>query len=213
VMLHCIEVIRVKQPKVFILENVRNFKTIHEGKPYKYLIQSLEKLGMYNVYADTYDTKDYGIPQQRSRVYIVGILKSHEIKPFVTPSHKPMQDIEGFFLTKSVGKMTFSPTAKEGLKAKTGLDFDKLPKDAIVNRNKFYHVTYGHTGTCTTTKLCYIVKYKRYATAKEYLLLQGFPKTFKCVVSNTQLIRQAGNAMSVNVVQAILAFVLKSVQL
>jgi site-specific DNA-cytosine methylase len=85
--------------------------------------------------------------------------------------------------------------------------------DAIVNRNRFSHVTYGYTETCATRTPFYIVKYKRYATAKEYLLLQGFPKTFKSVVSDNQLMKQAGNAMSVNVVQAILASVLKSLQL
>jgi DNA (cytosine-5)-methyltransferase 1 len=213
VMLHCIEVIRVKQPMVFILENVSNFKTIHGGKPFRFLIKSLDKLGIYNVYIDTYDTMDYGIPQQRRRVYIVGVLKTRQMNLFIPPTRKPMQALEDFFLDKSMHHKTFTQRGKEGLKAKTGLDFDKLPKDAIVNRNRFYSVTYGHTATCTTHNAFYIVKHKRYATAKEYLLLQGFPNTFKCVVSDTQLMKQAGNAMSVNVVQAILASVITSLNM
>ncbi len=212
VMLHCIEVIRVKQPKVFILENVRNFKTIHDGKPYKYLIQSLEKLGMYTVYTDTYNTMDYGIPQHRKRIYIVGIKTSTELQPLKTPPKRQMAALERFYLDKSMHKATLTAREKICLKEHNGMDFDKLPQDAIINRNRFINVMRGHVGTLTTHTPFYIVKYKRYATAKEYLLLQGFPKTFKCVVSNTQLMKQAGNAMSVNVVQAILASVLKSVE-
>lgn len=210
IMFHCIEVIRLKQPKIFILENVSNFKIIHDGKPFESLMKSLNKQGNYNIYVDTYNTLDYGIPQHRKRIYVVGIKKSAEKEPFKTPLKRQMAPIERFYLDRTMHNTTISDREKRCLKHYNGLDFDKLPRDAIVNRNRFLSVTYGHVGTCTTNQPCFIIKYKRYATPQEYLLLQGFPKTFKCVVSNTQLMKQAGNAMSVNVVQAILAAALRS---
>ena len=59
----------------------------------------------------------------------------------------------------------------------------------------------------------YLVKYKRSLTPRECLMLQGFSKRFKIVVSKTQAINQAGNAMSVNVLKAIFRNVFKCTNL
>ncbi|KAI9316544.1 C-5 cytosine-specific DNA methylase-domain-containing protein, partial [Zopfochytrium polystomum] len=85
VMLHCIEVIKTKQPNMFILENVRNFRRIEDGKPYNHLINSLNELNIYNIYPMLLNTKDYGIPQNRKRIYIVGIKKDIQIDDFNVP--------------------------------------------------------------------------------------------------------------------------------
>lgn len=75
IMIECINTIKAKTPKVFILENVKNFKTIENGKNYKYLMKELKSIKQYNIYPHIYNTKDYGIPQNRERLYIVGIKK------------------------------------------------------------------------------------------------------------------------------------------
>ena len=62
IMLHCIDVIKTKRPSVFILENVKNFKFIEKGKPFKYLIKQLEGIldaegkNVYSIYYDIYNT-------------------------------------------------------------------------------------------------------------------------------------------------------------
>jgi DNA (cytosine-5)-methyltransferase 1 len=86
IMYQCIKVIKKKLPKVFILENVKNFKFIEKGKPFNYLISELKKVKnknkelAYNVYFDILNTKDYGIPQNRERLFIVGFLKKQSFE-------------------------------------------------------------------------------------------------------------------------------------
>ena len=71
--------LKKKQPSIFILENVKNFKFIEKGKPFNFLIDELASIvnedgeQLYNIYCDIYNTKDYGIPQNRERIYIIGI--------------------------------------------------------------------------------------------------------------------------------------------
>lgn len=74
IMLHCIETIKHSKPTLFILENVKRFKTIEKSQPFNFLIQQLESLN-YNVAHFVLNTKDYGLPQNRERIYIIGTLK------------------------------------------------------------------------------------------------------------------------------------------
>jgi DNA (cytosine-5)-methyltransferase 1 len=97
IMLHCIEVIREKQPPVFILENVKNFKFIEKGAPFNYLISSLESIGIYNIHADVYNTRDYGIPQNRERIYIIGIKHDVQISDFYKAKYVAITTYVAFY--------------------------------------------------------------------------------------------------------------------
>lgn len=83
IMLHCIQVIKHKLPSIFILENVKNFKHIQDGVLFKYLLRKLTNFKqnvatVYDVHVDVLNTKDYGIPQNRERVYIIGTTPRHQ---------------------------------------------------------------------------------------------------------------------------------------
>jgi DNA (cytosine-5)-methyltransferase 1 len=80
IMFHCISVIKLKQPKFFILENVRGFMTNNKGETMKLLISELELSG-YTLHHKLLNTKDFGLPQNRPRVYFVGIRNDLDI-PF-----------------------------------------------------------------------------------------------------------------------------------
>ncbi len=205
IMNHCIDVIKYKQPTFFILENVKNFKHIDNGTPFNYLMKKLEDLKIYNIYHDIYNTKDYGIPQNRERIYIIGVLKSKQKKEYEKPKAIKCKPIKDFILDTKVYQNAISPTTKTRL---------ENVKNRI-NTEKYIHILSSSSkgcilkepsimGSLTSSGSNYILNYKRYLTGKEALLLQGFPKSFKQVVSNTQLKKQVGNAMSVNVIQNIL---------
>ena len=203
IMNHCIEVIKQKQPKIFVLENVKNFKHIDKGEAFKYLMNKLENIGTYNIFHDIYNTKDYGIPQNRERIYIMGILKSKQKGGYQKPKTKKCKPIKNFILDTKV----YNPDSIPKTMAK---HFKTNIKD-----NEIIFCSFGNHGRNSTniaptltSKKHYIQNYKRYLFPKEALILQGFPKSFKQVVSNTQLNNQAGNAMSVNVVQVILEHLL-----
>jgi DNA (cytosine-5)-methyltransferase 1 len=205
IMSHCIEVIQKKKPKIFILENVKNFKFIQNGEPFKFLIDQLESIGVYNIYSDIYNTKDYGIPQNRERIYIIGILKEYQKKEFVKPKSKKMKDLDSFIIDKTtLSKQKLSKSLSINIE-KTNPDYDEY----IIHPFTYYFPIKDICPTLTTQCHCfYHKKYKRNLIPLECLLLQGFKKNFNQVVSNTQMFKQVGNSMSVNVVKGIIKSVL-----
>ena len=69
---HMIRVVKDKQPKVFIAENVKGMMTLHKGQIFKRIVKAFEEAG-YTTYAKLFNAADYGVPQKRERVIIVGI--------------------------------------------------------------------------------------------------------------------------------------------
>ena len=93
------------RPKVFIYENVKGFLSINGGKSYQRFLDALRGLG-YFCHAEILNTKDYGIPQNRERLYIVGFLDAQEYHAFcIAPKtgYKRLAD----FLDTSVDEKYF----------------------------------------------------------------------------------------------------------
>lgn len=70
-----IKLLKIKQPKYVLLENVRNLKTHDKGKIFKEIVRSLEEDAGYLVSSDIFNTSDYGLPQTRRRVFIFAVRK------------------------------------------------------------------------------------------------------------------------------------------
>ncbi len=207
IMNHCIEVITKKLPKVFILENVKNFKHIDRGQAYKYLLSKLNNLQKYNIYPDIYNTRDYGIPQNRERLYIIGIRRDIQTKTYTKPEKIEMDDLENYILDKTIYEN--EPCQTIAYKIKNTHEEIFIINDNFTNPSKFYTPTL----TASSCGYVYSTLYKRYLTHKECLLLQGFPVDFKQVVSKTQLLKQIGNSMSVNVLKVIFIEILNCIKL
>ena len=75
---------------------------MEKGAPFNYLITQLTKDSKYNIYHDIYNTKDYSIPQNRERVYIIGIRKDIQKKEFVKPKSIKIKSLESFIIDKTV---------------------------------------------------------------------------------------------------------------
>ena len=202
---HVIQTIEHVQPKIFILENVKGFKSIDNGVLLKKVQESLKKLN-YSIYDDILNTKNYGIPQNRERLFIIGIRKDVQKKEYKTPNVKKMRDINKFIknlpTTKCIPKSI--EETYQNHKHKTNPD-----KEIILSTGKFGTAN-NISPTISRSYIHYIYKQKRYMTAKEALKLQGFPNSFKTVVSNSQLYKQAGNSMSINVLKTLFKEVFKN---
>lgn len=206
IMYQCIKVIQKKLPKVFILENVKNFKFIQNGQPFNYLIHQLTNIKnkhkelAYNVYYDILNTKDYGIPQNRERIFIIGISKDiqKENTVYTTPEKLPMRDLDDFILDKTIHNVIIN---KNGQKI---INKFKLTNSLnnIIACSGFGNYMLNMCPTLTCGTVYYLTKYKRYLTPKESLLLQGF-HNFIQTNSNTITFKQAGNSMSVNVLKVL----------
>lgn len=192
----CLRVIRSKKPMMFVLENVRGLLSIDGGETFKTMIDELKKLKNYNVYWKVLNTADYGIPQSRKRVFIVGILKKRIKKEFEWPEPIPCRSLKDFVDWKD-------KRAYDQITERMKNILEKVPRHVKFINLSFARDpnTYGHlyTPTLTSSTNMWCVPLKRYATVHEYLQLQGFPVSFKFVCSTYQAKKQIGNAMSVNV--------------
>jgi DNA (cytosine-5)-methyltransferase 1 len=204
IMYQCIKVIQKKLPKIFILENVKNFKFIEKGKPFNYLIQELQKIKnkdkefAYNVSFDILNTKDYGIPQNRERVFIIGIRKDVQTKPYSTPPKLPMQPLDDFIIDKTIYNTIVHKSLQKNLDKINNL------KNCIVTPFTFYFPLKHISPTLTTNCGKYfLTTYNKKVSINDCLLLQGFSSKFNQVVSNSQLFKQIGNSMSVNVLKSL----------
>lgn len=81
-----LRIIREIQPSAFVFENVAGLKSIHDGKLYREILNSLSLDGMYTVSAHSYQLADFGIPQFRERIFFIGAKNGNEV-PQMTPTH------------------------------------------------------------------------------------------------------------------------------
>lgn len=200
----CMEVIKIKQPKYFILENVKGLIGHNKGNTWKVIQEHLDSISdIYDVYNKILNTRKYGIPQNRERIFIVGIKKSLK-KKFNWPNEIKLEDLKKIIDNTCNYKDKITDTVKHTL--------DKSSKSAIfVDRgqpNSTYPCADKYTPTLTTQNHLWCIPKSRFATHNERLMLQGFPINFKKVVSKTQFNKQIGNSMSVNVLKELLKEIL-----
>jgi DNA (cytosine-5)-methyltransferase 1 len=196
----CIKVIDKKLPKFFILENVSGLLSARKGKDWIEILKTLRTLEDdhgYNISWKIINTKDYGIPQNRKRLYIVGRLDG---KQFEWP--------------KPIG--SGAPLSTYVDRQDTKKDKPSVRQQKILNRmngQQFINISFGQNTYREANKIApclladsihWCVPMGRQANVKELLKLQGFPTDFKQVVSTRQLKKQIGNSMSVNVLKALI---------
>ena len=200
----CLEVIETKKPKYFILENVKGLlghdkenKKDKYGRTWTVIWNALQDLEGFNVQWKVLNTRDYGIPQNRERVFIVGIREDVDTQ-FTWPEKLPMKDLRDFVDWEDNNKNNTSDIRKKHIEKEKGKIFTDL---SFINWGSASANLYCSCLNTLNAIWC-IVKY-RYANYKELLWLQGFP-IIKKVVSNTQIKKQIGNSMSVNVLVEII---------
>ena len=176
-------IIKEKQPKAFFLENVRGLLNHDGGKTFEAVKQILtEELG-YSFYYKVIKASDYGVPQHRPRLYMVGF-KDKTIK-FEFPEPKELQmTMADIFNAKEVNK-------KVGFTLRVGGRHSGLAD----RRNWDTYLVDGEV--------------KR-LTPKEGLKLQGFPDSFIFPVSETQAMKQLGNSVAVPAIQATAEQIIKA---
>lgn len=162
------EIIRVKKPKAFFLENVRHLLNHDDGKTLAKIKQVLEELG-YSCFYKVVKASDFGLPQYRPRLFIVGF-KNKNIKfefPEKIPLTTTMSDIFGKPCSRSIG-FTLRVGGR-GSKIDDRRNWDRYLVDGM--------------------------EYK--IQTIDGLKMMGFPADFKFPVSKTQSMKQLGNSVAV----------------
>jgi len=216
-----INIMKGKNLKYFILENVKGLLNHGSGESLNIILRELEKAG-YKVFWKLVDSLDYGVPQMRERIYFVGIrrdLIKNDI-PFDWPKPVKIPDIKNYLidtdeLELDERKRAYETFLKylENKYNKGKFKIDQLLKEdylVIDTRQSDLRLYYGRVPTLRTGRhgILYVRDEKfRRLSGFESLLLQGFPKELagkiKGKIEEVSLLSQAGNAMTVNVVKAI----------
>lgn len=193
---NCLDVIFHCKPKVFILENVKTLVTLNNGSYFKEIIEQLENKEMYVVHWKVLNTKDYGIPQNRERLYIVGVRRNLMVNDFEFPMKEKMKGLSSFIEEENNVKIEIKEKNKEL--------FQNIPTDSIfidVGFRKSKFVNSNKWAPCITAQPnMWCVPKQRKATVKEYLNLQGFPPLKQADVSDHQMKIRIGNSMTVDVI-------------
>ncbi len=194
-------IIKHKKPKAFILENVKQLVGHDGGKTLKVIIKTLEKELGYNVQYAVLNALDYGLPQKRERVIIVGH-REPILFSFPSPKRpfKPLTEI----IEKNIDKKHY---ASDYIAKKRKDKHKSAYKLSIWHENKSGNISSYPYSCALRAGASYnylLVNGERRLTPREMLRLQGFPDTYKIVVSDSQAKKQAGNAVPVNTVKAVI---------
>jgi DNA (cytosine-5)-methyltransferase 1 len=194
-------IIKEKQPKAFVLENVKQLVGHDHGKTLKVILKVLrEELG-YTVTATVLNALDYGLPQKRERVVIVG----HK-KPILFTYPQPIRPFKplNYILEKNVDKKHY---ASEYITNKRKEKHTSAYKLSIWHENKSGNICSYPYSCALRAGASYnylLVNGERRLTPREMFRLQGFPDTYKITKVDTQARKQAGNAVPVNMVKAVI---------
>lgn len=207
-----------KQPACFLLENVKGLVNHDKGRTLKTILSELE-MRNYTVFLKVLDSKNYNVPQMRERVYLVGFRKDLSINTFIFPSSKsgtkPLRDfLEPSHLFELDPKNKTFTNYLNNKYNKGSHDIHLLmEKDYTVIdwRQSDLRVYNQIVPTLRTGRhgILYVYNQKLYKlNGYEAFSLQGFDsnhinKLKQSGVSQTRLLSQAGNAMTVNVINAI----------
>lgn len=224
-------IIERHNPKVVFCENVKNLVNHDKGRTFKIIKNVLENLG-YTVYHSILNSKDYGVPQNRERIYIVCFRNDIVYREFVFPEKMDkITTIRDILEEKEVSvKYYLSTSYLDSLKKHKerhaikgngfGYEIRKLNSvaGAIVcggmgrERNLIIDKRLTNFKPITHIKGEVNREYIRKMTPREWARLQGFPDDFKLIVADTHLYKQFGNSVTVPVIRAIAKSIRKYIE-
>lgn len=201
-------IIENKKPKVIFLENVVGLKNHDGGNTFKVILDTLNNLG-YHVKYEILSGKDFGVPQNRRRIYIVGFLDQDVYNNFAFPKPLEIQTVVGDILDENIDEKyriskrlwTSHKARKERNKQNgKGFGYQLVTKDS--NYTATLSARYYKDGSEILVKIPHKHTPRR-LTPRECARLQGFPESFLIPVSDTQAYKQFGNSVCVPVIKQI----------
>lgn len=218
------------QPKAFIYENVQGLLKHDKGKTWEVVQRVFDSLG-YKLHTQVLDAANYGIPQKRRRVFVVGFKNGGE--DFVFPAEKKLNFTMQDFLMENAPEGAVTSIGTEikvkkshgnvpdkyflsekilpgimcegtgGFSMKPEIDLP-IARPLMSTMHKMHRA--GEDNYVTTNG-----KIRR-LTPRECLRLMGFTDDFKQVVSDTQMYKQAGNSVVVDVMMGLIQETLKCLE-
>lgn len=210
-----------KRPKVIFCENVKGL-TIHDkGRTFDIIKSTLRQIG-YTPFEHILNSKDFGVPQNRERIYIVAFRNDIAPKEFIFPtptdSSKRIRDIlEGpvpakYYLSECYMQTLINHKARHEAKG-NGFGYEIRDWDDVagaivcggMGRERNLIIDKRQTDLTPTTHIKGEINKDgvRKMTPREWARLQGFPDSYKLVLADVHLYKQFGNSVTVPVIKAI----------
>ena len=215
-------IIKEKHPKVVFCENVKNLVNHDRGRTFQVITGVLEDLG-YTVFSKILNSKDFGVPQHRERIYIVAFRNDIAPKTFNFPEStdpdRPIRDIveenevPSRYYLSDVYLESLRRHKKRHESKGNGFGYEIRAYDEVAGaivcggmgreRNLIIDKRLSDFTPTTHIKGEINREYVRKMTPREWARLQGFPDKFRFVVADTHLYKQFGNSVTVPVIAAI----------
>ena len=218
------EIIKKKRPKAIFLENVKGLRNHDKGKTLATILNVLrEDLDYYVPEPQILNAKEFGVPQNRERIFIVGFRKDLGITDFQypEPTNKDavLDDIleqeevsVKYYLSTTYVQILKNHRARHESKG-NGFGYQIIPNDGTANavvcggmgRERNLVLDDRLTNFVPVTHITGEVNREgiRKMTPREWARLQGFPDNFKIVVSDAQAYKQFGNSVAVPAIHTI----------
>jgi DNA (cytosine-5)-methyltransferase 1 len=205
------EILKYKQPFAFLIENVKQLKTHDQGQTFATIINRLETLGYY-VYTNILNALDFGLPQKRERIFIVGFRENIKFRfPQTLGYYQPLTTIlenDDDLDPKLFASANIVQKRKEKLKKEPfypsiwhenkGGNISVLPYSCALRSGGSYNYL--------------LVNGIRRPSPRELLRLQGFSDTFKADISYSAIRKLTGNSVAIPVVKYIAKEMIKSIE-
>ncbi len=231
---HIARILHDKRPQAFFLENVKGLRSHDRGKTLEVILETLrDELDYFVPEPQIMNAKDFGVPQNRERIFIVGFRKDLGVTEFEYP--QPTNQSVSFATVKEESpvstKYYLSTRYLETLRRHrarherkgNGFGFEIVTDDAVANAivvggmGKERNLVYDHRLTDYTpvTRIKGVVNREgiRKMTPREWARLQGFPDKFRIIVSDAQAYKQFGNSVAVPAIHATGQALLKKLNL
>ena len=204
-------ILKQKQPRAFLLENVKQLLTHDKGRTFAVIEEQLSQLG-YTIYHKVLNALDFGLPQKRERIFIVGFREPIAFEfPKSVGAYKPLLEIlesdEGIepslFASARIQesrreKCKGTPFFPSMWHENKGGNISVLPFSCALRANASYNYL--------------LVNGVRRLSSRELLRLQGFPEDFEIMGNMMQVRKQTGNSVAVPVVHAIAEEMLQALE-
>jgi len=214
------KILKIKKPQAFLLENVKGLVSHERGETLKTILKILTEELNYRVTYQILNSKDFGVPQNRERIYIVGFKRKPDFAfPAPLGTRVSISDIlekevaEKYFLSERYWQCLQQHKARHQNKG-NGFGYKIIEENGISNA-----IVVGGMGkernliidrSLKTIDHKYNNAYVRKMTPREWARLQGYPDDFKIHPIDTHAYKQLGNSVTVPVITAIAENMLKA---
>ncbi len=194
------------QPEVVLLENVKQLSSHDKGRTFRVIRETLEQLG-YHLHYKVLNALDFGLPQKRERVIVVGF-RGEEWRDFSLDFPPEPYSLERILEDDTQVPEEYYASERIREKRKASTAGKELFYPSVWHENKGGNISIHDYSCALRSGASYnylLVNGVRRFTSRELLRLQGFPEDFKIVVPHAQIRRQTGNSVPVNIIRAVAA--------